>query len=168
MLEPANAVPTRLIERSPTVHDFTRRASRHSTWRPEARRPCTSQGVIAPVSTPTFASDPACLETTAEIFSGCVRQSPLQIRLPSTSTTQMAVIFCETSNPTECDIGTSNVARHRAKRPDRNTIGKQLDAAITRGPQVGKRIAAFLQPLKSLLRMERGRSFARSLHSLAL
>jgi len=80
---------------------FTRLASRHSTSSPALRRPCTSQGVIEPVSIPTLTSTtPACLNTRAEIAPGSVTHAPRQSRRPCSSTTQIAVVFCDTSSPT--------------------------------------------------------------------
>src|SRR3982751_6909378 len=53
---------------------------------------------------------------------GSVAQTPRQSRLPCSSTTQIDVVFCDTSSPTECGIQTSDGANHRAKCPDRGTI----------------------------------------------
>src|SRR4051794_27425153 len=121
---------------------FTRLASRHSTLRPALRRPCTSQGVIEPVSMPTLASTPACCEMRAEIGPGSVVQTPRQSRLPCSFTTQIAVVFCDTSSPFATRPVRHNVtsqisdgASHRATAPGSRHYRRLAPrSAITRGP----------------------------------
>ena len=59
------------------------------------------------------------------ICSGFVGHWPRHSLRPALSTTQMAVIFCETSNPTKWVIDQPPTARiTRRHRPDRGTIDK--------------------------------------------
>ena len=58
------------------------------------------------------------------ICSGFVRHWPRQSLWPALSTTQIAVIFCETSNPTRQIIDDPPIVRITGqRRPDRRTIG---------------------------------------------
>src|SRR5208283_5024404 len=100
------------------------RASRQMTSSPRVRSSCTSHGVIAPVSMPMQDSSPACRRTIAAICSGAVGHWPRHSLRPALSTTQMAVIFCETSKPTKwvIMIEPPMVRITERRRPDRGTI----------------------------------------------
>ena len=74
---------------------------RQTTSSPRFRSSCTSHGVIAPVSIPIRVSSPPCRRTKTLICSGTVGHWPRHSLRPALSTMQMAVIFCETSNPTK-------------------------------------------------------------------
>ena len=65
----------------------------------------------------SFASAPACLEMSCEIGLGSVGLVPFQTYRPSASTTQIAVVFCDMSKPTESGVEPSNGPHHRAERP---------------------------------------------------
>jgi hypothetical protein len=99
-------------------------ASRHTTSRLRLRSSCTSHGVIAPVSIPMRASSPAYRRTTALICSGTDGHWPRHSCRLASSTTQMAVIFCETSKPTKWVVDQPPILRITGHRvPDRDTIG---------------------------------------------
>jgi len=99
------------------------RASRQTTSSPRPRSSCTSQGVIGPVSMPTLASSPACPFTIRSICSGSVAHWPRQRRRPVSSTTQIAVSFCDTSKPTNRVIEPPPMVRTAGQqRPDRSIM----------------------------------------------
>src|SRR5438094_7424699 len=71
------------------------------------------------------ASFPACRRTKMLICSGFVGHWPGHSLRPASSTTQIAVIFCETSNPTKRVIDEPPTVRITGRqRPDRGTIGR--------------------------------------------
>ena len=99
------------------------RASRQVTSRSRARSSCTSHGVIGPVSIPSLASSPACPLKTRAICSGSVAHWPRQSRVPVSSTMQIEVSFCETSNPTNRAIEPPPMYEPPGDtRPDRSTF----------------------------------------------
>jgi hypothetical protein len=77
------------------------------------------------LSIPMRASSPACRRTKMLICSGTVGHWPRHSLRPALSTTQTAVIFCETSNPTKQVIDEPPMVRITGqRRPDRGTIGR--------------------------------------------
>jgi hypothetical protein len=100
-------------------------ASRQTTSSPRLRSSCTSHGVIAPVSIPMWVSLPECRRTKVLICSGFVGHWPRHSLRPASLTTQIAVIFCETSKPTKRVINEPPMVRiTEQRRPDRGTIGR--------------------------------------------
>src|SRR3984893_16118878 len=71
------------------------------------------------------ASLPACRRTNMLICSGFVGHWPRHSLWPALSTTQIAVIFCEMSNPAKQVIDDPPMVRIPGqRRPDRGTIGR--------------------------------------------
>src|SRR5262249_18274112 len=67
----------------------------------------------------------ACWRTKTLICSGTVGHWPRHSLRPALSTTQIAVIFCETSKPTKQVIDEPPIVRITGqRRPDRGTIGR--------------------------------------------
>jgi len=76
------------------------RASMPTIGSSSARSSFQSQMASGPVSMPMRTASGARRRTNAAMASGSVAVTPSASVLPSSSTTQIAVVFCETSSPT--------------------------------------------------------------------
>jgi hypothetical protein len=104
------------------------RASRQITGSPSCRRVPKSQTASGPVSRPIRTSPGAWLRTKAAIARGQVGTLPSARVLPSSSTTQIAVVACDTSNPTKLRIPSSYWLGHgrRCRSPALQPAGITL------------------------------------------
>src|SRR5215212_5770743 len=83
------------------------------------------------------ASSPAWRRSACSITSGAEAHTPRQILRPLASTTQIAVVFCDTSKPTKWVIDQPPMVETTGpQRPDHGTIGQSARTAITRCPHL--------------------------------
>ena len=83
------------------------------------------------------------------ICSGFVGHWPRHSLWPALSTTQIAVIFCETSNPTKQVINDPPMVRITGqRRPDRGTIGR---SGANRDYRMSTRVANLLEGCSQLV-----------------
>src|SRR4051794_8065242 len=83
------------------------------------------------------ASSPAWRRSACSITSGAEAHTPRQILRPLASTTQIAVVFCDTAKPTKWVIDQPPMVETTGpQRPDHGTIGQSARTAITRRPHM--------------------------------
>ena len=101
-------------------------ASRQTMSSSRPRSSCTSHGVMGPVSMPTLASRPACPLTIRSICAGSAAHWPRHSRRPVSSTTQIAVSFCDTSKPTNRAIEPPPMVQRPGKPPGSRRHGRPM------------------------------------------
>src|SRR3954447_3483648 len=66
---------------------------------------CQSQVEREPLSSPILTASAACSRTLPAIIAGSVRHVPCHTCAPLASTTEISVVFCDTSRPTNRSMG---------------------------------------------------------------